>query len=98
MLGALFGRGMRSAGSVGRATTAARSASRIGKEQADVARATENAEVLQERMDALQAQFDAEVAALREPVAPDALEIQKRAVRPRKADIAIATLGLCWTP
>ena len=98
VLGALFGRGMRSAGSVGRATTAARSASRIGKEQADVARATENAEVLQERMDALQAQFDAEVAALREPVAPDALEIQKRAVRPRKADIAIATLGLCWTP
>ena len=43
-------------------------------------------------------QFDAEVATLREPVAPDALEIQKRAVRPRKSDIAIGTLGLCWTP
>jgi len=98
LLGALFGRGLRSTGSVGRATTAARSASRIGKERADVVRAEENAGVLQERLDALQAQFDAEVAALREPVAPDALEIQKRAVRPRKSDIAIGTLGLCWTP
>ena len=98
LLGALFGRGLRSTGSVGRATTAARSASRIGKERADVVRAEENAGVLQERLDALQAQFDAEVAALREPVAPDALEIQKRAVRPRKSDIAINALGLCWTP
>jgi hypothetical protein len=98
LLGAFLGRGIRSAGSVGRAATAARSAGRIGQEQADVVRAEENAEVLRKRLDMLQARFDAEVAALRAPVAPDAPAIRKRVVRPRKSDIAIGPIGICWTP
>jgi len=98
LLGAFLGRGIASVGNVGRATTAMKSASRIGKESADVARASESAEVVQERLNALQEQFDQEVAALQAAVAPESLDIQKRPVRPRKSDISVGTVGLCWTP
>jgi hypothetical protein len=98
VLGALFGRSLRTTGNVGRATTAARSASRIGKKQADVARAEENAEVVQQRIEEFQKEFEADLAALQAPIAPGALEIQKRTIRPRKSDIAVNTLGLCWVP
>lgn len=54
--------------------------------------------MLRKRLDMLQARFDAEVAALRAPVAPDAPAIRKRVVRPRKSDIAIGPIGICWTP
>ncbi len=98
LLGAFLGRGIASVGNVGRATTAMKSASRIGKESADVARASESAEVVQERLNALQEQFDQEVAAFQAAVAPESLDIQKRPVRPRKSDISVGTVGLCWTP
>lgn len=97
LLGALFGRGAR-VGNVGRAATAMKSASRIGKENADVGRAAESVEVVQERLNALQAEFDREVASLQAAFAPEALAIQKRPVRPRKSDISVGTVGLCWTP
>ena len=98
VLGALFGRSLRTTGNVGRATTAARSASRIGKKQGDVARAEESAGVVQQRIKELQEEFEADLAALQAPIAPGALEIQKRTIRPRKSDIAVNTLGLCWVP
>jgi len=98
LLGAFLGRGAARVGTVGRAATAMKSASKIGKESADVTRASESVEVVQERLNALQAQFDQEAAALRESVAPDSLNIQKRPIRPRKSDISIGAVGLCWTP
>ncbi|MDD4018719.1 MAG: DUF87 domain-containing protein [Kiritimatiellae bacterium] len=98
LLGAFLGRGIARVGTVGRAATAMKSASRIGKESADVARASESVEVVQERLNALQAQFDQEAATLKEDVAPDLLNIQKRPIRPRKSDISIGTVGLWWTP
>lgn len=98
LLGAFLGRGTARVGTVGRATTAMKSASRIGKESADVVRASESAEVVQERLSVLQAQFDQEAAALQEGLSPELLDIQKRSVRPRKSDISIGMVGLCWTP
>ncbi len=98
LLGAFLGRGYARVGTVGRAATAMKNASRIGKEKADVVRAEESVEVLQERLTALQAEFDAEVASLREPIAPEVLEIEKRPIRPRKSDISVGTVGLCWSP
>src|SRR5690606_16279464 len=50
LLGALFGRKAVSSTSVGRATTAARNASRIGREAADVARAEESAESISRKL------------------------------------------------
>ncbi len=61
LLGALLGRSS-SVGTVGRAATAAKSMSRIGKEKAEVQRAQERLEELQEQLKALQEQFDEALA------------------------------------
>jgi len=98
LLGAIFGRKVASVGNVGRAAGALRSASRIGKESADVARAAESVEVLQGRLETLQAQFDQEAAALQVDIDPAQVDVQKTPVRPRKSDISVGTLGLCWIP
>ncbi len=98
LLGALFGRGFAKVGTVGRATTAMRTAGKIGKENADVDRAEEDVEVVQQRVNALQEQFNQEAAALQTEIAPSLLDIQKRPIHPRKSDISVGTVGLCWTP
>ena len=98
LLGAFLGRKAVSVGNVGRATTAMRSASRIGKEKEDVARADESAQVLQERLNALQAEFDAERAAMQGQFEPAAAPVEKTQVRPRKSDITVGAAGLVWTP
>ena len=98
LLGAFMGRRVASAGNLGRATTAMRSASRIGKEQGDVARAGESLSVLQERLAALEQQFKEETAALQGRFEPAGSEIRKTQIRPRKSDIAVGMVGLCWSP
>ena len=98
LLGALMGRGIAKVGNVGRAATAMKNAGRIGKEAADVERATEGAEVLQARLSALQAQFEAEVTTLQGEVSSAQLDTQKRQIRPRKSDISAGAVGLCWVP
>ncbi len=98
LLGALMGRRVISAGTVDRASTTMRRAGRIGKEQADVRRAGESLEELKLRLAELERQFEGEVEALRGRFDPAAVGVEKRHVRPRKSDIAIGTIGLCWTP
>ncbi|MBN1270551.1 MAG: DUF87 domain-containing protein [Kiritimatiellae bacterium] len=98
LLGALLGRKAASVGTVTRATSAMKSAGKISKEAADVARATESVEVVQARLAELQSQFDQEVAALQADVDPALLDVQKNQVRPRKSDISVGTMGLCWIP
>jgi hypothetical protein len=93
LMGALFGRR-----SFGSATTAMRSASKIGKEKEDIARAGESVQVVQERLTALQAEFDAEVAAMQGQFDPSAAPVEKTQIRPRKSDISIGAVGLVWTP
>jgi hypothetical protein len=66
--------------------------------RADVQRAGESLEDLKQRLGELEGQFAAEVATLQGKFDPTAAGIQKTQVRPRKSDIAIGTIGLCWTP
>ena len=64
VLGAMFGRKAMSATNVNRAASAARSASRIGRESGDVDRAGDNLEAVQQQRADLQQQFEADTAAL----------------------------------
>ena len=98
ILGAFLGRKALSSGNIGRVTSAARSASRIGRESEDVDRANENLEVLQQRLQALEAEFAAESA--RVAAAHESTNIALRTVEvtPRKSDIAIGEIALVWTP
>ena len=72
LFGALFGRKMVSAGTLGRATTAARGVGRSMKESSDVQRASETAEAVRARQQQLEAQIQEETktiaAAFEQPV------------------------------
>jgi hypothetical protein len=39
-----------------------------------------------------------EAAALQSDIDPAQVDVQKTPVRPRKSDISVGTLGLCWIP
>ena len=98
ILGALMGRRVMTAGNVSRAASSMRSASRIGKEAEDVERAGESLELTRQRLAELEQQFEAEVEALQGRWDPAAATIDTTQVRPRKSDITIGAVGLCWTP
>lgn len=92
VIGALFGRSV-----IGRATTAARGASRAARERDDVRRAEEDLRELERELAQLEADAKDELEALRAmPVAPP--EIEERSIRPRKSDLAVDSLALCWLP
>ena len=98
LLGAFLGRKVVSATNVGRAATSMKSASRIGREKEDVARAAENQEVLQQRLADLNAQVEQEAAALQSQFEPEAATIETSSLHPRKSDITVAAIGLAWIP
>jgi hypothetical protein len=98
IVGALFGRKLGSVGNVGRAASAARGASRAGREKLDIERAQEKVEALQQKLDELEAQFEDDAEALREPIDPDEVEIEEVRVAPRKADLDVEQLVLAWLP
>jgi hypothetical protein len=98
VLGALFGRRARSVGTVGRAATTARAASRIGRERADVERAEERVADLQQQLQALSDEFEDSVAEIETPVDPAAIELEEKTIRPRKSDLEVEPVALVWTP
>ena len=98
LLGAFLGRSIAGIGNIGRTATAMRNVGKIGKEAADVHRASESVEAARERLTELQSQFDREIATLQADADPALLDIQKNRIRPRKSDISVGTVGLCWIP
>ena len=98
ILGALFGRKAISATSIGRAGSAARSASKWGHESQDVARAEESLEVLQQRLADMQRQVEAEVAQLESSLDATTIDLRSVEVPARKSDIAVGEVALVWTP
>jgi hypothetical protein len=98
LLGAFLGRKTFSAGNIGRATTAARGASRTYKESQDVSRAGENVEALEAQLADLQSQFDAESAQIAAALDPQREAFESFAVKPAKTDISVRTLVLAWAP
>jgi hypothetical protein len=98
ILGALFGRKAVSVGTIGRASSAARSASRIGRESQDVVRADESLEVVRQRLADLQAESESEIAALAASFEGEAVALREVSVTPRKSDISVGQVALVWAP
>jgi hypothetical protein len=99
VLGALFGRKLASATNVGRAASVARSAGRAAREREDVERAEQGAEAVAAQLQELEAQFQAELEALRSAASDVAqLEIAELAIAPRKGDLSVDALVLLWVP
>jgi hypothetical protein len=98
LLSAVLGRKAVSRSSMGRATTAARGASRSMKEAQDIARARENVGALQETLAALEADFQSETEAVRQQFDPELEDLETVVIRPKKKDISVKLVALGWAP
>ena len=98
LLGAFLGRKVISAGSLGRASTAARAGSRTWKEMQDVARAGETVEALKQQLADMEAEFTAEVQALESAASPATEVLDRVSVKLKKTNIAVRLVALCWMP
>lgn len=96
VLGAFFGRKTLSAGNVGRAATAMRGAGRTLREREDIQRAGESVIAVQERMEALQAEFNQETIRIQNALDPALIEIITTTLRPRKSDITVSVVAIAW--
>jgi hypothetical protein len=98
LLSAFVGRKAVSYSSLGRATTAARGASRIMKESQDIKRAQETVSTYQERLQELESSFKSETEALAAKTDPLTEELEQISVRPAKKDIDVQLTTLVWMP
>ncbi len=98
LLGAMFGRKLGSRSNVGRASTSMRSFGRIGKEKDDVRRAEEQVREYQEKLQALEAEFQEKSFELQQTTQPTEHQLEHLPLSPRKSDIAVVRLGLVWVP
>jgi hypothetical protein len=98
LLGAFLGRKTISASTIGKATTAARGASRSIKEARDVARAGENVEALQRQLAELETQFQAETDRLAATIDPLTETLEIVSIKPNKTNISVKLVALAWVP
>ncbi len=98
VLGALFGRKVKSIGTASRAGTAARGMGRAHKEKQDVERAKADLDKRHAELQELEAEFRDATDDLKEKYAPENFEVDAVPLRPRKSDISIEPVVLAWTP
>ncbi len=94
VLGALFGRKL----STGSIVSGTRAAGRLGAGKQDVAQAEESVDAIQARYDKLNEQFEEEATALLEGAQAENLKLEESSIAPKKTDVTINKLSLCWTP
>jgi hypothetical protein len=98
LLGAFFGRKTISVGTIGRATTAARGIGRTLREREDVGTASESLQGVQQKKADLDAELQSEIQELTAANDGSSAAIETASVKPRKSDIAVDGVALCWTP
>ncbi len=84
--------------SIGKATSAARSASKAKQQQSEVARAQEQLSEFLEERSRLQQQRDDEEQTIRDSLNVQSFPLEESVVAPRKGDLRIKLLGLVWIP
>ncbi len=95
-MSALFVRGR--ASSVGRATTALRSATRGAKEKQDVARAEQDLQAQRQRLEELELKLEREIEEVAERFDPLAEELETAVLKPRRTDVQVKRVSLAWVP
>ncbi len=98
LLSSFLGRKRVSMSTLGRATTAARGASRSMKEADDVGRAEENVAALTQKIADLDAEFKAETATLERSLDPQNEELGTVSLKPKKVNIDVKLVALAWVP
>jgi hypothetical protein len=98
IFGALLGRKAISAGSLGRATTAARGMSRVGKESQDVTRAAENVTALKAQESDLQAGMQEDLQAVTADWDLSNEPFERVLVKPKRGGVSVQLVSLVWVP
>jgi hypothetical protein len=98
LIGALFGRKILSATNARRMGTAARSATRIGKERQDVGRAEENLEAAKAKLEEMETELREEIENLQDRIDPLTETFEEIQIGPKKTAIEVKMCGLCWLP
>jgi hypothetical protein len=98
VLGAMFGRKLGSAATVGKAASSIRDAGKIAGKKGDVAVAEENADVLRERGTKLEAELAAEIEELQAATDPSDLQLEEVSLQPKKTDISVTRVAILWLP
>ena len=97
VLGAFLGRKTISSTTVGRAATAMRSAGRAYEQSTDVGRAADTVEALRGQLDALDAEFKAEVEKLGAEFDPER-QVESVELTASKANVVVRWVALAWAP
>jgi hypothetical protein len=98
VLGALFGRKAVSTSTIGKATTAARSAGRAMKQAGDVKRAEETEGAVRQEIADLEAELRTELDGQAASTDPLSERLDRAALRPKKTDITVKRAALLWRP
>jgi hypothetical protein len=98
ILGAMFGRKLRSTANMTRVATSARAAGRIARERQDITDAAEGVDVLKEQLAALDAEFKAETEKVQTGFTAESLPLEEIAVQPKKSEITVSQVALVWAP
>lgn len=97
LVGALFGRKMVSAGTIGRATTAVRGVGRSMKESSDVQRASETVSAVRAAQQQLEDQIQHETAEIASAFDRPA-DLERVTLAPKRGQVAVQLVALGWDP
>jgi hypothetical protein len=95
-IGALFGRKTISATNIGKAASAARSASRMMKESGDVSRAQQTIQALQAQIQELDATLQDELSALDATADASQRPLAAVSIKPKKTNVIVQRVVLAW--
>jgi hypothetical protein len=100
VFGAILGGGRRriSSGTLGRATTAARAANRSASSRADVERANENLEALNQKMSDMEQQFQSDISAMQAELDRAAQSVEVVNITPKKTNVSVDVFSFAWAP
>ncbi len=98
LLGALFGRKVASAGNVRSAATSVRRAGRAKQEKDDIGRAKAKLKGLQQDLVDMEEEYGEDIEEIKDACDVDLLDLTRKDVRPRKADIDTSMVVLAWMP
>ena len=98
MASILLGNKKLTATNVSKVTTTAKQAGRVLKERGDLANASETKEVVQQRMQELNAALETEIAKLQERFDPESIGLEEIQLQPKKTDISVTRVALVWQP
>ncbi|MEP7116877.1 MAG: ATP-binding protein, partial [Acidobacteriota bacterium] len=98
VFGAIFGRRAASVATLGRATTAARGVSRIGREAQDVARAKANEDALAAQRQEMADALESDLAAVQQSWSGDGETFDRLVVKPKHGGVQVKLVALVWRP